>query len=220
MGEGLDIELVESLGDTGFRRRLTVLVGTAALVAALLGVVEHVLSLREQRASGQSTQLAAALTGSIAASGVLFRFQLDLTREVLGLNTEVQAGRLLARTPLEQAQLDAEQAAVRRMAVATREIVRDPTPASGLDDATLAALTTPQAEQEAQSLRQAAASDRSHRYGRRAGRAVLGLSFVAIAGTLLGLAGVLGVGRGGAIALVGSGAALALAVGAGIAALL
>lgn len=220
MPESVEIDVVESLGETGFRRRLAVLVGAAAVVAAALGVVEHTLSAREERASAQATQLAADVTGKIAASGILFRFQLDLTREVLGLNTEVEAGKLIAQTPLEQAQLDAARVAVGRMAVAARQIVHDPTAASGLDATTLAALTTPPAEQTAESLRQAAAADRAHRYGQRSGRAVLGLSFVAIAATLLGLGGVLGAGRAGTISLVGGAAALALALAAGFVALL
>ena len=219
VSEAVAVDLVEGLGATQFRRRLAVLVGAAALIATLLGLLQHELSGRGQRESARSTRLAAQTAADIAASELTFFFRIGLLRDALTASTEVDSSLLLAQSDLQRAQLRAEGAAARQFTQDALAISRPPTAASGLDGYTLTSLTTSAKAQLALSLSQAAASDRAARYGRREGRATLGLSLAAIAGSLLGLAGVFGAGRGGSIALGGGAVALVLALAAGATAL-
>ena len=116
---------------------------------------------------------------------------------------------------IEQARAGAIEAAANRLSDAALAMGAAPDDEDALDPYTrrimladITSMTTAVQEQNRQ-------VDLAEDAGDRSGRAVLGLSLVALAGVLIGLAAVLGRGRGGRIALSAGTIALVLATVAG-----
>jgi hypothetical protein len=216
----MDLDTVaetESLSPAA-RRWLAVLVGVAAVTAALLAAFEADSGRREElafvRASRSSIQIFAELAGSTP------RTEFALAGVRGALQTEVGAnGRLLVSgeaSPeafaVAAALSEAESATARRYQDAVRSMTRVPLDAP-IDPATRTILTSDLNRIRRILAYQNRQVDVADVYGTRQERAMFSIALVALAAVLLGLAGLVGARRGGRVALVAATVALVLAIG-------
>lgn len=213
--------------EPGFKRRLAVLVGMAAISAATLAFLEADNGRREDAALVNASRSALEVFVKLGASGPRFQFEVDAARRSTQL-TARSTGRVssapvddLKVLGLALAEAEAENDAAARLLEVSRAYRKLPDSAPGLDPATSDAIRVRKdADVEPIYAAQDAALKQADRYGTRQERAMYGLSLVAIAASLLGLAGLLGSVRGGRLALLSATAALAVAVGIGFSGLL
>ena len=202
-----------------FRRWLTVLVGLVAIAAAAISWVESNSGRQEEQAFVDASRGALEIFVKIAASQPRFQFEGDALREVLSVGIE-GLGRV-TRGPgtdrdeafeLALTESRAVRAAEKRLQRVVQVMAATPDESSGLDPATLEAVTAdvPQIEPLVGETNQAV--EDANRYGTRQERAMQALGLVAIAASLLGLAGLIGSGRTGRIVLTTAGAGLAFAM--------
>jgi hypothetical protein len=201
----------------GFRRWLAVLVGLTAVAAASISWVEAEYGRQEEQAFVDASRGALGVFVKIAASQPRRQFKGDALRAVVGVDIESTAR--LARAPLRdqifniaRAESRAEEAAARRLRKVfrnTRVIDQDD---PSLDPAALEAVGASTADVESAVEEQNQAVDDASRYGTRQERGFSALGLVAIAASMLGLAGLIGAGRTGRIVLVTAGCALFLSV--------
>lgn len=202
----IDFEAIKETTDgTRFDRLTALLIGTIAVLAACLAVVQMAQSQAEGRANILTSRITVDLSGRLSASADQETFmigssqraiQLEIdgtSRQIVALDTgdaaadgigksDVNAGeRLLAiaaemgTPPAESGPIDAY---ARHLLVATGEaLIAEVTEQNRLVDV---------------------ANDASN----RSSMAVLGLSMVALAGVLVGLAAVVGEGRAGRLTLL------------------
>jgi hypothetical protein len=205
---------------TRFNRVLVLLVGLTPVVAALLAAIELDSSRIADRASTEASQLTIVLYEDIASETLDAHFKVNalaqqISLEQRGLSRALVASGDVAQTALSQADLRAAS----RLGALNETTTGLPSGARGL--AALEAERRAANERwTAQIEHQNAEIARSSRYGRRGGRTVFGLALAAMAGALLGLAGVLGSGRPGWIVLGTGAASLTAAALAGATALL
>ena len=203
----------------GFERTLIALVGATGLAAALLATLEAHAGGRSERASAEATRRAAALFEDIASTGLDLRFKIGTLRSHLLLQSSADIRGVLGdRDSLQEAVARAEGRAARLAELDERSLAL-PTGARGLAVVT-DQLGVSTIRQQAALGRQQNAAEVAERFGRRQGRAVLGLAALASAGALFGLAGVFKAGRPGWVALGTGALVLALALGSGVSALL
>jgi len=204
----------------GFERTLIALVGATGLAAALLATLEAHAGGRSERASAEATRRAAALFEDIASTGLDLRFKIGTLRSHLLLQSSADIRGVLGdRDSLQEAVARAEGRAAARLAELDERSLALPTGARGLAVVT-DQLGVSTIRQQAALGRQQNAAEVAERFGRRQGRAVLGLAALASAGALFGLAGVFKAGRPGWVALGTGALVLALALGSGVSALL
>ncbi|HVM10880.1 MAG TPA: hypothetical protein VM638_00190 [Actinomycetota bacterium] len=200
----LDLELAHRESRTRFDVRLAALVGSAAIAAALLGTLEMHSGKREERAFTMASRLAVQVSSGTAVSGLRSSLQASAITQGAAGGLE-SAGRAIAAieagSPEGGAIAAAEERASERLLELAQALLEAPGPDTGLDARTRGALeATPEtltllvAEQNRQ-------VDLAERYGNRENAAIFGLSLVAIAAVLLGLAGILGEGRQGRMIL-------------------
>jgi hypothetical protein len=200
-----------------FRRWLTVLVGVAAISAAAISWVESNSGRQEEQAFVDASRGGLEIFVKIAASSPRAQFEGDALREALKLGIE-GTGRV-ARAPTRDeifeialAQSKAETTASRRLQKVIELTTAPPGEEVELDPATLEAVEAevgglgPVVEEQNQAV------DDANRHGTRQERAMASLGLVAIAASLLGLAGLIGSGRTGRIVLTTAGAVLALSI--------
>jgi hypothetical protein len=215
------VELPEApeAGTTPFKRRLAILVGISAVVAALLATLEVDSGRRADRASVDGSRRAVAIFEQIADSGLDLTGAADVLRDEFSFANEAQQ-RVLRATGLlplgiGAAQVEAAKSLDAQLA-ATIGTAISPAGALKLQQ-------RQRAEAEAQNravARQNAAVAAAERYGHRRSRTVFALSVLASAGALFGLAGVLEAGRSASLVLATGAAALAVSIATGISALL
>jgi hypothetical protein len=196
-----------------------VLIGLIAVLAAILAVAQTAASQSATRADAEAARLSADLSTRIAVSSEPLDSSLGAQQIALMLGLESASRQLEAiRSNDESAQAigAAEDRAFGKLqeAIAATSATTGGAPVdaytAGLLKATVADLQRELAEQNHQ-------VDLANEASSREQRAVLGLSFLALAGVLTGLAAVLREGRSGWISLIG---ACAMAGGAGVVAVL
>ncbi len=196
-----------------------VLIGLIAVLAAILAATQTAASHSATRADVEAARLAADLSTRVAVSGQALDSSLGAQQLALMLGLESASRQLEAiRSNDESAQAigAAEDQAFGKLqeAIAATSATTGGAPVdaytAGLLEATVADLQHELAEQNRQ-------VDLANEASSREQRAVLGLSFLALAGVLTGLAAVLREGRSGWISLI---AACAMAGGAGVVAVL
>jgi hypothetical protein len=196
-----------------------VLIGLIAVLAAILAATQTAASHAATRADVEAARLSADLSTRIAVSGQALDSSLGAQQLALMLGLESASRQLEAiRSNDESAQAigAAEDQAFGKLqeAIAATSATTGGAPVdaytAGLLEATVADLQHELAEQNRQ-------VDLANEASSREQRAVLGLSFLALAGVLTGLAAVLREGRSGWISLI---AACAMAGGAGVVAVL
>lgn len=222
-----DVDIESAVPDaalpSGFRRWLAILVGLAAVSAAVMTWVEDEAGRREDKARVDASRAGLEVFRSVAATQSRQQFELDAVRRVTvteGLGavrvSESDVADLTAlQVALGLSVVDNETA--RRLIALGRATSTYPDDARGVDAATIAALATPdQAAVDRIVARQADHLEEADVQGVRQGRAILAVGLIAIAASLLGLAGLMGDGRGGRLSLRAAATGLLLALGWGL----
>jgi hypothetical protein len=192
-----------------------VLIGIIAVLAAVLAASQIDASQAAKHADMKAARLAADLSARISVSSQAFDSSIGAQQVALMLGMDSASRQLaaiqhsddgtLAVGAAEDQAFDKLQKALAATSATTGGAPVDPYTA-GLLKASTADLQKELAEQNRQ-------VDLAHEANSREQQAVLGLSFLALAGVLTGLAAVLREGRAGRISLV---AACAIAGGAGL----
>jgi hypothetical protein len=186
-----------------FDRIAATIIGTIAILSAMLGVIHTERSMEATRAQFGASRLAADISARIAVNSVGTNLSFVSDEAVLMLQME-GADRALAAAMQNEAGAEAvgqamvDAAALFKVALAATQATTGGTPADayvasmlGMTDADFTAELAAQGHQ----------IDLAQAVGERDRDAVLGLSFLALAGVLTGLAAVLRESRGGWLAL-------------------
>ena len=213
----IDLETIKETGDgTRFDRATAVLIGIIAVLAACLAVVQVAQSQVSARGNILSSRLATDLAAHLTAQSYQEPFQLgSMQRAVLvaieGTSRDIVALGQGDAGAANTAKGDADVIASDRLQVIAKTMGAVPGPSSSVEPYVrdLIAMTT--VDQKAEADRQIAVAVAANDASDRSGRAVVGLSMVALAGVLVGLAAVLGEGRAGKITLLVAYGAVALA---------
>lgn len=208
---------------TGFEKALAALVGVAALVASLLAVLQVDTGRQATRASLLSSRSPVKIFEAIAASGIYHDFHISSSRDASALGIEALARQIAALKVREAAFMGAlgraDYAAVARLQAVAKEMEAISLESRGVDPGARAAML-PSLQDLARSVEDLnELVDESSTYSVRQSRTIIGLSLVAIAAALFGLAAVLKAGAAGRIALGVGAAALLGSAGWGAAAL-
>jgi hypothetical protein len=216
----MDVETAsDTTGTSRFRRWLAILVGLSAVAAALLSTLQMDSGKREERALLRASRLSVEIFSKIAGSGQLSAFTFTSFHRSLSLGME-GTGLALAGFEIPGASSSEEAIANANVAASERlipiaESMGVSTPDAAIDEHTREVMGATVEDLTAIVGDQNREVDVAEAYGRRGTRSVFALSVLAIAAVLLGLAGVLGEGRPGTIALVAATTALVLASGLG-----
>jgi len=212
----LDAALPPSHLSPRFRRWLAVLVGVTALSAALLSWVESESGRQEERAFVQASRGGLEIFVRLAAAGPRTQFIADAQRRALLVGAGGVAGVIAAPRGepfrIAQARSAAEERASRQLIEIATRMGGIPDDGAPLDPAARKAVATELDELGPIVRRQNGAVDRADRYGTRQQRSLFALGLVAIAASLLGLAGLMGDARAGRISLVTAASALLFAL--------
>lgn len=182
-----------------FDRTATLLIGTVAVLAALLAILQAGNGLASTRAQAQAARLTADAAAKSSASSLAQDAALRAWQDALAMGMESNS-RLLVATKTGDAGLyavgTAQQAASGKLTAAlTESIATSGAPPVDAYTAGLMGSSTDQLNAEvAEQNRQV---DLANAAGARAQRAVLGLSLLTLAGVLAGISAVLGRGRSG-----------------------
>jgi hypothetical protein len=201
-----------------FRRWLAILVGVAAVSAAVMSWIESDSGGREDKARLDASRAGLDVFVRVAATQPRMQFEVDAVRRVAvteGLGSvrvsSADTSDLTAfRAALGLSAVD--NATARRLIELGRATTTIPERPDGVDEATYTALTTQdQAEIDAIVDVQNDHLADAERMGTRQERAILAIGLIAIAASLLGLAGLMGDDRGGRVSLRTAALALAFA---------
>jgi hypothetical protein len=218
----IDLETVQETDDgTWFDRLTALLIGLIAVIAAGLVLVQTTNSLTEARANAQATRLAAESSARLHAGSVFLQNALGALQQAVVLSLEGTSRQIVGLQrddALEQAKGGADTAAGDRLLGIAQAMGAEPTADGPVDAYVRDLLRDPTGTAAGVVVEQNRQVDLAHDAGDRAGRAVLGLSFIALAGVLVGLTAVLGEGRAGRLTLVmaylGLGSALVMLLAA------
>ena len=210
---------------TRLARATAVIIGTIALLAALLGLIEVNASQQASRSELLAARLSTAIAERLSTSSFLFTFGNIAAQDALAIGIggttrvldALQAG---DTSGVAEALGSADAAASERLAAIAAEMSAVPGAGGPLDAHTAQVLAVDLASIEAMATDQRRLVDDSALWNARSSRAVLGLTLLALAGVLIGLAAVFGEGRPGRTALIMAGSATGLAALAGAAALI
>lgn len=219
----IDLEaIVETDDGTRFDKVSALLIGVVAILAAILGTLQMELSQQESRASAHAARLSVRIFEGTAGGSEPGSFELQAFQDAITLATDATSRALAALergsgSELADALMQADTAATDRLTAIAAEMGKPPGPDAPLDPTALRAATAAPETLGAIVAEQNRQVDLAEAYGERSGRAVLGLSLVALAGVLVGLAAVLGEGGPGRFAL---GAAIVTAASAAVTAVI
>jgi len=221
----IDLEAIVETGDgTRFDKVTALVIGAVAILAALLGAVQIDLSQKESRAAALAARYSVQIFQGINGNSARTSFELQAAQDALTVSIGALNRTLVV---LEQggdggdvadARMKPDLAASERLQAIATEMGAVPGPGVQLDALARRVTSIELTELGDLALLQNAQVDLAEEYGARGGRAVLGLSLVALAGVLLGLGAVLGEGPAGRFALgaavIAAGAAAVAAVSA------
>lgn len=220
----VDIETALPSGRLGQRFKLTlaILVGCAAISAAALSFLEADAGRKEDRALVDASRSGIEVFVKLGASGPRIQFEFNAARTSTVL--DASAASRAAATSVELLPLQiavatsvAENQTSADLLEVSQRLRRLPDSAPGLDEKASESLRVrTQEDVDPIYAAQEASLEDAETYGARQQRAMYGLSLVAVAASLLGLAGLLGSQRGGRIALATAGGTLVVAVGIGM----
>jgi hypothetical protein len=222
----LDVETVaEVSGRTRFDRWLAVLVGAAAILAALLATLQVDSGLQEERALHMASRLSVRIFEETAGSSPRFSFQINSLQHATTLAIGATAAQIAVLDMPEtadaiQARAEADVRASERLMAIGQSMGDVPPAASGIDAATRDVLASDPLDWAGLLSEQLGQMDIADRYGERGNRTLFGLSLLALGAVLVGLAAVLGGGLPGRVVLAAATLALLAAAAWGVAALL
>lgn len=192
--------LKETARGQRFDRLVAVLIGALAVLAAALVVVQTNESLAEARANAQTRRLAAELTTRIIASGSILNHQIINSQRALLMSMEGNSRGLVGLQDGDDAAEAigaAQVAAGDRLAAIAGEMGAQPEVGGPLDPYAQAMLSSTGTQLQAILAVQIGWSEAASDASDRSSLSVMGLSLVALAGVLVGLAAVVGSGRTG-----------------------
>lgn len=202
----IDLETVQSTrAGTRFHRSIAILLGIIAVLAACLGAVQLHRSQAESRATTEAARLTGDLAAGIPIQGIALsmsggfvqsavtRMMEGTTRQYVALGVDDQVG---------AAEGAAEVAAGQRLSDIGARMAATPDPAGGLPAYELRLLSAGSADLQQEVSEQNRLVDFAvATAGPQNSAAVAGLSVLALAGVLVGLASVLGADRAGRLTL-------------------
>ena len=221
----MDIEVVhKSAGLDRFEKALAVLVGLAAVVAALLGTLEVDSNKRQEQAQAEGVRLTVQIFGTLAGSAPAAdegsqASQVAVLRSLQATARRLAAAPLPATAGFESALADADQRAADDLGAVVDSVAKPPDAASGVDPVTRSVISSTTDDASKLLARQGRVLNTANRFGSRGSRAVFGISILALAAVLFGLSAVLGRANRGSITLVLGGVALLAAAVSGVSAL-
>lgn len=222
----IDIEVVhKAAGATRFEQALAVLVGLAAVVAALLGLLEVDANKRQEQAQARSVRVTVQVFGTLAGSAPaadagLQASQVALLRGLQANARRIAANPLPATAGFESALADADERAAADLGPTVDAVGAHPDAASGVDPVTRTVVASSTDDLTGLLRRQSRELATADRFGTRGSRAVFGISILALAAVLFGLSAVLGEANRGPITLATGGVALLAAAGCAVSVLL
>jgi hypothetical protein len=212
----IDLDTIQETDDeTLFDRLTALLIGLIAVTAASLVLVQTVNGEAEARASAQATRLSVAASARLQAGSVHLQFAIGSLQQAVVLQlegTSQQIVGLQGGDDVSQVRGESDQAAGERLFEIAQTMGAEPDDDSPVDAYVrelLTSSTVAAAEMVVEQNRQVYLAQDA---GERAGRAVLGLSFIALAGVLVGLTAVFGEGRAGRLTLIMASLGLGAAV--------
>jgi hypothetical protein len=214
----LDVEAVhEAGGETPFRRWLAVLVGAAALIAALLATLEMDAGKQEERALLMASRLSVRIFEGTAGGSPRFSFQVNSLQRAIQLALGATALQLAGLQHPDAAEgVDAraapDLAASERLVSIVEEMARVPAEATGVDPVARDIAGKEPGDLASVVAEQNAQVDLADRFGERSNRAIFALSLLALGAVLVGLGGVLGDSRPGRVTLAAATVALSAAL--------
>lgn len=197
--------LKETAAGGRFERWTALLIGLIAIVAAVLVVIQTSASLDEARGNAVARRLASEITTRIIASGSLAAYGAINGQRALMVSMEGNSRGLVALgsgDAGQQAIGEAETVAGDRLTGIALAMGAAPDEDSPLDPFARDMLAGTTDDLFDLLARQNAAADGATLASDRSSRAVMGLSLIALAGVMAGLAAVVGVGRAGRALLV------------------
>jgi hypothetical protein len=213
-----DLALPESRMTIRFRRTLSVLVGIAAVCAALLSWVETDSGRKEEQAFVNASRGALDIFVKLAASSPRAQFEGNALRRAIAVQSE-GGGRVLALgidSPIfgeSLKQAKADERAGKRLTQIARQMSAVPEEFPALDPATLAAIKIDNPAELADLVEQQNAYiDDANVVGTRQEHSFFSLGLIATSAALIGLAGLMGASRAGWISLTTAAATLAFAI--------
>lgn len=220
----IDLDAVtETRGGSRYESTVALLIGLVALSATAMAVIQVQHSADETRAHLMASRLASDITTRIAASTDLARARL-LPMQAAAMGAMGGVGRQIvnvsAGDPAQDALGGAEYESYSRLVLVADRMAQVPTADGPLDPYAQSVLASIDEELVALSEEQNRQADAATLAGERGNLVVLGLSLVALAAVLAGLAAGLGEGWSGRLIVVLGYATLAVAVTIGAASLL
>jgi hypothetical protein len=221
----MDIEVVhKATGTNRFEKALAILVGLAAVAAALLGTLEVDSNKRQEQAQADSVRLTVQIFGTLAGSAPAAdegtqAGQVAILRNLQASARRLAASALPATAGFESALADADQRAASDLGPVVDAVAKPPDAASGVDPVTRAVIASTTDDATALLARQNRVLNTANRFGSRGSRAVFGISILALAAVLFGLSAVLGRENRGGLTLALGAVALAAAAASGASAL-
>jgi hypothetical protein len=214
----IEIEHAMPEGNPGIRfaKWVTVLVGLAALTAGILAFAEAEANRQKEHGLVEAARGAEAIFVNLGTSSQLAQFQGNATRDALAVTLQ-GAARVQGSTPgqaraFADAVAAADKRASARLLATGKQMGTLPADTPRLDARTGAAVRFPLATGQALVRRQNAATADANLWARRQDNTIFALGLVAIAATLGGLAGLMGVGRPGRVAAATGSIALVVAI--------
>ncbi|HEY7591200.1 MAG TPA: hypothetical protein VH723_09415 [Candidatus Limnocylindrales bacterium] len=224
MAADLDVEAISEVsGETGFARWLALLIGAAAILAAVLATLQVDAGKQEERALHMASRLSVRVFEGTAGGSPRFSFQVNGMQRALTLAISATAAQIAVLERPEvadaiQARAEADARAAERLLDMAVSMGSAPTASSGLDEATRLLVGSSPVDWSGVAAEQGRQVDIADRFAERGNRALFGLSLVALGGVLTGLAAVLGRGTPGMTAAgaasLAHGAAALLAIAA------
>lgn len=192
--------LKETASGGRFERLTALLIGLIAIVASVLVVIQTTASLDEARGNAEARRLASEITTRLIASGSLQAYAGINGQRALLVSLEGNSRAIVAigtGDAAQQAIGEAATVAGDRLATIALAMGATPDEDSPLDPYARTVLSGTTADVLVILERQNAAADAAALASERSSRAVMGLSLIALAGVMAGLAAVVGPGRAG-----------------------
>jgi hypothetical protein len=226
MAVDLDIEAVSEVsGQTRFDRWLAVLVGAAAILAALLATLQVDSGKQEERALLMASRLSVRIFEETAGGSPRFSFQINSLQQATTLAISATAAQIAVLGLPEtaeaiQARAEADVKASERLMAIAQTMGEVPPASSGIDSTTRHVMGSGPLDWAGLLTEQLRQMDIADRYGERGNRTLFGLSLLALGAVLIGLAAVLGRSVPGRVVLGAATLALLAAGAWGVAALI
>lgn len=202
----IDIETVQSTSaGTRFHRTIAILLGIIAVLAACLGAVQLHRSQAEARATVEAARLTGDLGAAIPVSSMILSMtgtlsQAAITRQMEGATRQFLS--FQGNDPAGVAEGVAEQAAGERLLAIATAMGAAPDADTGLPPYELRLMTADDAALQREVTEQNRVVDvDATTASADSGASVAGLSVLALAGVLVGLASILGADRAGRVTL-------------------